>query len=146
MTANQPHLVPNDEDNDPTASRNQTQYRYNLRSNAHAILYVNTFTNESTGKPEGYTPLSRGKDGATWIQAYANNLDRLAQGRLRRVTATNTIFFIHKEQVPTDCKVTYGKKSARYVQPRPKPTASASPSVATNYPTLVSPHHPAPAL
>ena len=143
VTANQPHLIPNDEDNEPATNRNQTQHRYNLRSNAHVILHANAVINKSTGKPEGYTPLLRRKDSATWIQAYANDLDRLAQGRPSPPPTPYYLFAKTKYQQTGKSLVE--KKSARYVQTRPKLTVSASPLAATNYPTLETPPHPAPA-
>ena len=124
-----PHVIPPDDDEKP---------RYNLRSranninavpiNPHAYQPPMTFTNaampkctlphhhahavvnEITGVPEEYPALARGPDKKLWHTAYANDLDRLAQGKLGRVSATNTIFFINHNQVPNGRKVTYGKK------------------------------------
>ena len=126
---NTPHLIPPDDNNEP---------RYNLRSracstqtvpkNPHAYqqpmmfhgaatptctspaAQAHTVINDITGVPEEYPALSRGKDAQIWHTAYANDLDRLAQGKLGQVTATNTIFFINHKQVPQGRKVTYGKK------------------------------------
>ncbi len=45
-----------------------------------------------------------------WLHSYRNEIGRLAQGMPRRNTGTNTIMFIHKNQVPKDWTkdVTYG--------------------------------------
>jgi hypothetical protein len=50
------------------------------------------------------------KTRATWLQSYGNEIGRLAQGMPGRNTGTNTIVFIHKNQVPRDrvTDVTYG--------------------------------------
>ena len=50
------------------------------------------------------------KTQATWTHSYGNELRRLAQGMPGRNTGTNTIFFIHKNQVPSERQkdVTYG--------------------------------------
>ena len=50
------------------------------------------------------------KTRATWLHSYGNEIGRLAQGMPGRNTGTNTIVFIHKNQVPKDRTkdVTYG--------------------------------------
>jgi hypothetical protein len=42
------------------------------------------------------------KTRATWLHSYGNEIGRLAQGMPGRNTGTNTIVFIHKNQVPRD--------------------------------------------
>ena len=42
------------------------------------------------------------KTRATWSHSYGNELRQLAQGMPGRNTGTNTIFFIHKNQVPSE--------------------------------------------
>jgi hypothetical protein len=42
------------------------------------------------------------KTRATWTHSYGNEIGRLAQGMPGRNTGTNTIIFIHKNQVPRD--------------------------------------------
>ena len=42
-----------------------------------------------------------------WLRSCANELGNLAQGVGNRVKGTNTIFFIHKHQVPKGRTVTY---------------------------------------
>ena len=50
------------------------------------------------------------KTRATWLHSYGNEISRLAQGMPGQNTGTNTIVFIHKNQVPRDRAkdVTYG--------------------------------------
>ena len=50
------------------------------------------------------------KTRATWLHSYGNEISRLAQGMPGRNTGTNTIVFIHKNQVPRHQAkdVTYG--------------------------------------
>lgn len=43
----------------------------------------------------------------TWSPGVENELGRLAQGFDNRVDGTNTIYFIHRHEVPTDRKVSY---------------------------------------
>jgi hypothetical protein len=49
------------------------------------------------------------KTRAVWQRAFGNKLRRLAQGMPGRVEGTNTIFFIHKSEIPADRRgdVTY---------------------------------------
>ncbi len=42
------------------------------------------------------------KPQATWTHSYGNGIGRLAQGMPGRNTGTNTLFFIHKNQVPQE--------------------------------------------
>jgi hypothetical protein len=42
------------------------------------------------------------KHKAIWIKAGANEFGRLAQGVSRRIDGTNTIFFVHKHEIPQD--------------------------------------------
>ena len=105
----QPHLIPPDDDQQPST------HRYNLRSHANAVHsfsphYANAVINEDTGVPEEFPALARGPNSHIWKRAYANDLDRLAQGKLGRVKGTNTVFFITKDKVPAGRKVTYGRK------------------------------------
>jgi hypothetical protein len=56
-----------------------------------------------TGKVTGHTT-------EVWTQSFANELGQLANGVGTRIPeGTNTIFFIKRNQVPTDRKVTYGR-------------------------------------
>ena len=58
-----------------------------------------------------------------WVQAYVNELGRLAQGMEGRVKGTKTIFFIPKEDLPAERwkYVTYGRIVVKY---RPKESNS----------------------
>jgi hypothetical protein len=65
---------------------------------------------ESTGRMLEYRQLindPRYRD--TWHRSAANEFGRLAQGVGNRITGTNTIQFICKEDVPKDRSVTYGR-------------------------------------
>ena len=45
-----------------------------------------------------------------WVKAFSNNLGCLAQGvGTRMPKGSNTIFFIHPSEIPTNKKVTYGR-------------------------------------
>ena len=71
---------------------------------SHAII------NKITGDVEQYPALSQGPEANIWKKAYANNLDRLAQGKMGQVDTTNTIFFIPHNKIPPGRRVTYRKK------------------------------------
>ena len=45
-----------------------------------------------------------------WSKSYANELGRLTQG-ISNIPWTNTMFFIHKSDIPVDCRkdITYGQ-------------------------------------
>ena len=60
--------------------------------------------------------MSNPKYKGTWQQSAANEFGRLAHGVGGRYKGTNTIFFIHKNQVPNDRikDVTYGSFSCAY--------------------------------
>ncbi len=84
--------------------------RYNLRSHArHIIASVLTLpqlslccsvTDTDTGKSLEYRQLSKHPTQATtWVCSYANELGRLTQG-IRNIPGTNTMFFIHKHEIP----------------------------------------------
>ena len=55
--------------------------------------------------------IKRPKYKAEWNYSYGNEVGRLAQGMKGRVEGTNTIFFIHKHEIPKDRRkdCTYGK-------------------------------------
>jgi hypothetical protein len=65
-----------------------------------------------------YRLLLNGPDQTLWLRSMANDLGWLAQGVSttrpgdQRVAGTNTIFFVHKRDVPKDRKVTYCKQEA----------------------------------
>jgi hypothetical protein len=87
------------------------RYRQSLQ-HAQAVphcfpLHANHIYN-AQGKKETIDTLLNGKDNPIWTTALSNELGRLAQGINNRVVATDTIDFIHRSEVPTDKKVTYG--------------------------------------
>ena len=51
--------------------------------------------------------LANPKTEPTWAPGVENELGRLAQGFDNRVTGTNTIYFIHRHEVPSDRKISY---------------------------------------
>ena len=116
---NGPHIIPpDDEINDDLVMMHDpiSTPRYNLRSSnkkttqQHALAVLN----QTTGSLENYPALIKGKDKATWANAYGNDLCRLAQGMPGRKhgtdVGTNTIKFIPRSAIPSNKKVTYGKK------------------------------------
>ena len=67
---------------------------------------------KDTGKLLKYRQLiSHPKYSKLWTHSSANEFGRLAQGVGGQIQGTNTIFFIHKHQVPADRRrdVTYAK-------------------------------------
>ena len=69
---------------------------------------ANAVINPITGESQEYHKLIKGPKRDVWIRAFANDLGRLAQGvGTRMPKGNNTIFFIGKNQVPTDHIVTY---------------------------------------
>jgi hypothetical protein len=75
---------------------------------------ADSFIDQITGQSYEYGHLVTGKvTGHTtevWTQSFANELGQLANGVDTCIPeGTNTIFFIKRNQVPTDRKVTYGR-------------------------------------
>jgi hypothetical protein len=112
----------------PKLPRVSSPRRYNTRVPARldqAILIppiqcfptqhqANSVIDQITGQSYEYRHLVTGKvTGHTtevWTQSFANELGQLANGVGTRIPeGTNTIFFIKRNQVPTDRKVTYGR-------------------------------------
>ena len=101
------------------------QTRYNLRKPAHMptnfkdkaakyLLAQHIFSKQMTGhvyntdgKKETINTLLFGLDSKIWTRSMSNELGRLAQGNIYGVTATDTIYFIFKHDVPTNQPVTY---------------------------------------
>ena len=55
-----------------------------------------------------YIQLMKGSDGKKWIYGCSKEFARLAQGRKKDNTkGTNTLFFIHPNQLPKNKKLTY---------------------------------------
>ena len=120
------HIIPNDSDYTyNTRSRTKltrgyanavqklVDQEYNKSANLHTH-YINHVYHPTTGKICTYSQLSGGKvpgeNQATWTNAFANELGRLAQGVGTRVKqGTNTIVFIPKNKVPIGRKMTYGR-------------------------------------
>jgi hypothetical protein len=125
-----PQLIPFDDDelDDSTvigADDLQPQHRYNLRSQARHIIQsaiaeglvipkdhiAFAVIDEETGKALEYKDLIKlDKYKDVWSKSYANELGRLTQG-IRDIPGTNTMFFIHKADIPEDRQkdITYGR-------------------------------------
>ena len=76
------------------------------------IEFANEIFDEETGKLLKYRKLiSHPKYHETWSHSSANEFGRLAQGVGGRIKGTDTIFFIHKHQIPQDRwrDITYAK-------------------------------------
>ena len=76
---------------------------YHLAFHGHAI-------NPDTGTIAEYKELSQCSNAAAWQQANAEEIGRLAQGLGKDSTiphGTDTLFFIHCNQMPKDRKATY---------------------------------------
>ncbi len=74
--------------------------------------YANKIFDEDTGKLLKYRQLiTHPKYKDVWFHSSANEFGRLAQGVGGRIQGTNTIYFIHKHQVPADRwkDITYAK-------------------------------------
>jgi hypothetical protein len=70
----------------------------------HALKAINP----DTGLPAEYKELRNSSDGAHWIDSCSNEFGRLAQGRQpTMLTGTDTIFFIHKHDIPKGKTATY---------------------------------------
>jgi hypothetical protein len=76
------------------------------------IEFANEVFDEDSGKLMKYRQLiTHPKYREVWMHSSANEFGRLAQGVGSRIQGTNTIFFIHKHQVPTERwkDITYAK-------------------------------------
>jgi hypothetical protein len=84
-----------------------------LDDGPHATTqFANEVFDEESGKMLTYRKLiTHPKYQEVWMNSSANEFGRLAQGVGNRIKGTNTIFFIHKHQVPQDRwkDVTYAK-------------------------------------
>ena len=91
------------------------QTRYNLRTlAAKYLLAQHIFAKQSAahvfnenGQKETINTLLFGRSAGLWTKSMSNELGRLAQGNIYGVTATDTIDFIFKEDVPPGQVVTY---------------------------------------
>ena len=97
------------------------RHRYPLRSLVsmppHAGFALNEPTlakgpilDPITKKPLSYGALLKTKDRAVWVNAYANDLYRLAQGSPDGTPGNDTIRFIPRSAVPPGASITYGRK------------------------------------
>ena len=81
---------------------NATKHIYNLEANA--VL------NPLTGVLQEFRHLIKGPDKGIWTKYLNNKFGRLAQGVIKKIDGTNTMYFIPKEEVPFKTKkVTYPK-------------------------------------
>ena len=88
----------------PTRNR---PHRYPTRLTSHTTpTTTNAVYNTDEDKLLNYKHLLNTADRDIWIQALSNEFGRLAQGN-GRVTGTNTIFFIRKEDLPKTRTPTY---------------------------------------
>ena len=62
---------------------------------------------QPNGKRETIDSIINGPNHATWIKILSNERGRLAQGKKCGVNSSNTISFIHKQELPSDIQVTY---------------------------------------
>ena len=104
----------------------QKHHNYHTRSRQNGLLaqsvigldtydkhYANHVFHHETGAKQSIDRLLQDKDAKTWTTALSNEFGRLAQGVGKRrpqdqyVQGTNTIFFIKRDNVPRDAKVTY---------------------------------------
>ena len=86
--------------------------------------WANAIIDPDTGASMEYRHLIKSpKHQAAWTRSFANEIGRLAQGIGNREKGTNTMFFIHKHQIPHDRRqdVTYGRI---VVELRPQKTES----------------------
>ena len=76
----------------------------------HANEHCYSVTHHSTRKQMEYRHLIKDPHyKVEWLLSCANEFGRLAQGIKGRVAGTNTIFFIHKHQMPKGKRATFGR-------------------------------------
>ena len=72
------------------------------------LLKINPVLNTTTGKILEYKQLMKGSDGKNWINVFSKEFARLAHGhKTDNTKGTNTLFFIHPNQLPKKNKPTY---------------------------------------
>jgi len=79
--------------------------------------YASAVLDDETGEMMEYRHLIKNpKYREAWGKSFGNEIGRLAQGMPGRVTGTETIFFIHKNEVPTNRwkDITYGRICCNY--------------------------------
>ena len=62
---------------------------------------------DKLGRKQSLDSLLFGTNAAIWMTSMSNEIGRLAQGNKRGLKSTDTIKFIHKDQVPKGQLVTY---------------------------------------
>jgi hypothetical protein len=68
-----------------------------------AAEFANEIFDDESGKLLKYRSLiTHPKYRETWMHSSANEFRRLAQGVGNRIKGTDTIFFVHKHEVPQD--------------------------------------------
>ena len=82
---------------------------------------MNHIYNTNTGKKETIDTLLAGAKKHIWRTSLSNELGRLAHGVGNRVSYTNTISFIPRDQVPQDAKVTYANMVCDHRPLKPEP-------------------------
>ena len=89
-----------------------TNFKQLALCNIHDLEYFKTSTMQhifnAQSNKETMSILLKGRDRVVCNKSLSNEFGRLVQGRNCRVTATDTIYFITKDEVPKDKKVTYG--------------------------------------
>ena len=76
---------------------------------------INTVVDPDTGEHMEYRQLiSNPRTSALWQRSAANEFGRLAQGVGDRIQGTDTIHFIHKSELPSDRRPTYGRFVCTY--------------------------------
>eukprot|EP01082_Thalassiosira_pseudonana_P004270 g3915.t1 g3915 contig14:1435-2889(-) len=125
-----PHAIPfNDDELDASTSSGTEELplpqRYDLQSQARHIIqsaiddgqgipndhFAFAVIDEETGKSLEYKDLMKlDKYKRIWSTSFANELGRLTQG-IRDIPGTNTMFYIHKSEIPEDRRkdITYGR-------------------------------------
>jgi hypothetical protein len=92
--------------------------------NTHILHHGLAVTHHITGKQMEYKDLIKDpphyRD--SWLLSKAHNIVRLAQGIGNRGQGTNTIFFVHKHQVPFGKTVAYTRTVCTVRPKRRKPT------------------------
>ena len=91
---------------DPSNTKS-TALSHLLATNMFCAPKDNHIYNPTTGKRETINTLISGPHASIWRRVLINELGRLSGGLAGCVTGTDTIAFIHKNEVPSGKKVTY---------------------------------------
>jgi hypothetical protein len=93
-------------------------------SDATIHQWANAIIDPNTGASMEYSDLMKSpKHTTAWTKSFLNELGCLAQGIADREKGTNTVFFIHHDQVPHDQRkdVTYGRICVDYRPQKKEP-------------------------